>query len=235
MPAGFQVFTNNGDVLQIDNEAVVYSLRKSGQVSCSINAFNWIDYVGLLDITGINHPMVAVQSSTPCAVEIIKPTGQNFPQYGSAGRTYVKFTTNTANAQIQYFLFDQWNAPGGNSGLEIFNAQGNRVFHSDWYLMEVVGFLNVPAGTPNRTATYNAGSVGSNRALCKTLNRVITTSQQGGAPVTYKDAVRITGGNAEVSYVAAGDYGNSDGWNYLQGVPNKIIVISTSTLPANYG
>jgi len=31
--------------------------------------------------------MVAVQSSTPCAVEIITATGDNFPQYGSAGRT----------------------------------------------------------------------------------------------------------------------------------------------------
>lgn len=233
MPAGFQVFTHNGNVLQIDQDSIVYSLRKAGKLTCSRNIFGTNDYVGLLDITAMNSPMAAVSSSVACTVEIVRPTGDFLP-YGSSGRTYLKLTCNQANAQIQYYLFDQWNAPGGNTGIEVFDGRGNTVFHSDWYLLDVSGFLHVPANTPSRTEAYNAGSIGSNKALAITLNRVITLSGQGGAPQTYKEAVRINNGNALVSYVNAGDYGVAGGYSYLRNIPNKVMVIDTKLLPNSY-
>jgi hypothetical protein len=234
MPAGFQVFTHDGNVLQIDDESIVYSLRRSGKVICSQNIFGLDDYVGMLDITGYNNPIAAIQSSTACAAEIVRPKGEFLP-YGSSGRTYLKLTCNSANAQIQYYVFDQWTAPRGNSGVEVFDSSGNVIFHSDWHLMDVVDFLNVPAGQPSRTGEQDAGAVSSNRALAKTLNRVRTTAGQGGAPVTFKDSVRISGGRALVTYVRCGDYGNSAGYSYLQKIPNQLIVIDTSRLPANFG
>lgn len=235
MPAGFQVFTHAGNVLQIDSDSIVYSLRKSGQVNCDISAVQ-IDSegVGLVDITGYSNPLVAVQSHIATSVELVKPTGGYLPYYGSSGRTYAKFTTGVQNSLIQYYIFDQWTAPGGNVGIEVFDAAGNTAFHSDWHLMDVVDFLGIPAGAPLYQDVHNAGYVGGNRALAKTLNRVWTIGG-GNYPGTYKDAVRIANGNAEVSYVIAGGYGNSQGWNSQQTQENRIIVVDTGRLPANYG
>ncbi|WP_157958194.1 hypothetical protein [Salinicola sp. CR57] len=221
-------------MLQIDDESIVYSLRRAGKLTCSQNTFGLNDYVGMLDITGYSNPIAAIQSSTACAAEIVRPKGEFLP-YGSNGRTYLKLTCNSVNAQIQYYIFDQWVAPRGNSGVEVYDSSGNVVFHSDWYLMDVVDFLNVPAGNPTRSNTYTAGTVGSNRAIAKTLNRVWNQAGQGGAPSTHKEAVKISGGNAVVSYVFSGDYGNSAGFSLLQKIDNKLIVIDTSRLPANYG
>lgn len=238
MTAGFQVFTRDGSVLQIDTESIVYCLRKSGQVKCSQNVFensaNFKDFVGMVDITGFNAPIVAVKSSIACAVEIVKPTGQFLP-YGRSGRTYLKVTCGTPNASIQYYVFDQWNAPGGNAGLELFDASGNRTFHSDWYLMDVVGFLDASTSKLpfNRDTEAYLGSVSGNVALHKTITNLWTRARSGYAPETYKDGIRVSNGGARLSWVYAGAYGGSAGWNYR--VDAEVMVIDVSKLPSNYG
>lgn len=239
MPSGFQVYTNNGSVLQVDSDSISYSLRKSGVVSTNYEVEAGFVYVGHIDITGFNSPCVAIATSNSCVVEVIKPKGALLNSQGEyvyeSGRQYVRFTSKVKNLNVQYYVFDTWLAPSGRSGIEIFDSSGNTTFHSDWHLMSVVDFITIPAGEPAYYNTFNAGNVAGDVAISKTLNRVFTLSQQRGPPSTLKDEVHIENGNIIVSYLPCGPYGNSDGWNYLQNYDNNIIVLDVSKIPKNYG
>jgi len=71
-----------------------------------------------------------------CAVEFIKAHRDNFPQIWAAGwaaNLRQIHTQHHQNAQIQYSSSINGTPPAVTAGLEISNAQGNRVFPlADW-------------------------------------------------------------------------------------------------------
>lgn len=246
MAAGFQVFAADGQTLQVDGEYINFSLRKSGTISSSMIKANGLGgYHCCIDITGFNNPTVAYIASgsgNRCSMEVIRPEGTYLGGY-VGGRSYVRFTFDDSSASVTYYIFDQWTAPRGNSGVEVFNDSGQVVFHSDWYTMQVRGVINVPANRPRIVnlssggdpETFTVGSIVAGTAIMPTFCRLYTVAPNQDIPVTYKSGFWTSGNTLYTRYIASGEYGNSQGWNYNDDWAMPILMVDISVCPVPYG
>lgn len=148
MAAGLQVF-NDAGVLQIDQDYRNYQLRSKGTGTCSTS---W-------NTGGVQkwRTTVTVTSAT-APIVFIRPNSTAFIcQWGASvsGSTWAfEFYSTTQNAAFDWYAFDVTvSGTLPNFGLEVFNASGQRVFHSSIPPLKVVnvraagsGNLTIPSG-----------------------------------------------------------------------------------------
>lgn len=238
MPAGFQVFNIYGDALQVDGQYINYSLRKSGYITNGMPFDNGVDgrhY--LVDITEMNRPVIATKttsSSGLVSVEVVRPKGE-YPGY-VAGRLYARFSFASSTTWVAYYIFDQWVAPRGNTGIEVFNSAGQVVFHSDWLTLKVVDVLTVSSNVPTyEDSTHTIGSIPSGCALIQTYTRSTTRAPSGTYPSTYRTGVWTEGTTVKMRFVFVGIYGTSSSSGFNSGMSLPILVVDTTELPVPYG
>ncbi|MCQ9618410.1 hypothetical protein L1889_18390 [Paenalcaligenes niemegkensis] len=151
MAVGFQVMFPGGGQAQIDDTYRNYHLRKSG-------TFYNGDFVNdpnqayspsrraRINLAGMNSPVV-----------VLRPLGSNGQtmcgiEYGQGWADVLCWYNAVQTAGVEYYVYDDYSPPPVNYGLEIYNAQGRRVYHSNWRRMRVLGMRVIPAsGTPSLT------------------------------------------------------------------------------------
>lgn len=138
MPAGFEAYTENGGVVQIDDRYPVMCLRYTGAA------------------TVVNrHPASALGNSSLIAKTVDITVSAEDPQFfiQGPGRYGVIAITKSGSQwtfrvigyddkpTFNYFIFDRpTTTPANGAGLEVFDAQGKIVFSSLWRPMAVAGF-----------------------------------------------------------------------------------------------
>lgn len=237
MTAGFQVYSPNNGVLQVDGEYINCSLRKSGYITDAMVNKDYIDgYQYFLDITDFNRPLIAVKNqgaNNKVCVEVIRPSSETSSFGYVAGRTYVRFAFPSAAGNAEYYIFDQWSAPKGNKGIEVYSSSGDLVFHSDWYTLRIVGMLSVPALIPSKNGSASTiGNVVQGAALLQTYSKFYSTNPNLAAPSLYRAGVWVDGTTAKIQFMYAGVYGGQTAYNRVH--PMTILQVDTSACPIPY-
>lgn len=194
MPAGITII-NNGGTVQIDENWKNYGYRQRIPVSVSVydtsppnpTGFNGATYQ--LAVSGSPQLLVA------CRAADLLPVKQF--SYYSGGTWYITWlfmkqlgVFGTVSETVWFYVFDEMGGAYSNVGLEVFNASGQRVFHSDSPVMRLGGanvgvqpcntqfngdsgreyvpliltppFVSANVGSGNRHFSYGNRSVGSN-------------------------------------------------------------------------
>lgn len=133
MPAGLQVFNDFGTT-QIDENWKNYGFRQKFSVPLSAGPTDQPVPVQL-PLTGVA-PLVAVRAGT------LMPIPMHSHLDGSSWifnwRFYAPFINQIYNETVDFYVFDvPWSGGFSNVGIEVFNASGERVYHSDMPVMTV--------------------------------------------------------------------------------------------------
>jgi hypothetical protein len=152
MPVGLTVF-NDANILQIDENSLNFGCVAQGTVTLT-NAHpaqagyeSRPNQVRCADITvtGRQNPIIAIKASGPAGVLATTKSGTTVTfRIASIG-------TPTSNPTVDYFVFDTNPASptGAQAGLEIRDASGRVIFHSNFGNMQVVGAVGSGLGNYN--------------------------------------------------------------------------------------
>lgn len=194
MPAGLTVY-NTGSTVQIDENWKNYGYRQKIPVTVTSYdtsppnpaGFNGATYQ--LAVSGSPQLLVA------CKASDLLPVKQH--SYYSSGTWYLNWifmkqigVFGAVSETVEFYVFDEMNSSYSNVGLEVFNASGERVYHSDAPVMRLGGasvgiqgcnvgftgdsgrtyvplilippFVSANVGSGNRHFSYGNRSVGSN-------------------------------------------------------------------------
>lgn len=153
MPSGLTIF-NTSNTVQIDETWRNYGFRQIIPVNITTTNTNPPgNTVYNLSVTG-QEVLVACKASTLCALP-----GRSYFDGTTWTFQWVFFTEfvgDTINETVEFYVFDMMNSAYSNVGLEIFNAAGQRVFHSDQSVMKVGTSGSLPitstfTGVPGRS------------------------------------------------------------------------------------
>lgn len=137
MGVGFQVFNNDG-FIQIDADYLNLELKQKGPFS--LNGSNTANGGGVssgvqVSFTG-ESPVIAIKSTTFCCAYPLSRSGNTF-------NFYIYNGDNQA-CTGEYFIFDNSSdASAGNTGMQIFNAQGRLVFDANKKYLKVLDYWQV--------------------------------------------------------------------------------------------
>lgn len=141
MPAGIQIFGSHG-VLQIDENYKNLVVVAQGSKAALDWASAGVSYNVSIAVPNFVTPLIAFKSD--------EQVGLGYSSISGSTWTFFFLTNNPA--PMSYWVFDQSPAPSpGSIGFEVYNAAGERVFHSAQKPMRVVG---VGAGTYPSGRTY---------------------------------------------------------------------------------
>lgn len=146
MTAGLRVINDSGAV-QIDSDYQVFEFKAKGTAYCTTNDGGSITrYITTITVTSNGAPMIAIRSSVLVGYIGAAVSGSSWTFY---------FTSNTYNAQVDWYHFDKPDAAAsyGNVGLRLFKADGTLAVHSDMDIMRIAGVHNPSLGA----ASYPAG------------------------------------------------------------------------------
>ncbi|MGY6251752.1 hypothetical protein ACXIUS_30265, partial [Bosea thiooxidans] len=137
---------NTGNTVQIDENWKNYGFRQTVPVSLTAYAtsppnptgFNGATYT--LTLTGSPQLLVACKASTLLPVKM-------HCYYDSGTWTmnwlFLPPFAGTYSETVTFYVFDQMDSSFSNVGLEVFNASGERVYHSDAPVMRLGSDSNV--------------------------------------------------------------------------------------------
>ena len=128
MAAGLQIFSQNGDVLQIDSD--YRNLVFDGSFTVAIPAAP----------SGLSSTIVNVDADRLYAYRTESPDGVVVAMYPQAGRLVFVGGYSAATVRVYRFRKDG-GAPAGNSGLEVFDPAGSLVFSSNFKYLRVLDFI----------------------------------------------------------------------------------------------
>lgn len=141
MSAGLTVY-NTGNTVQIDENWKNYGFRQKIPVSATVYdtsppnpaGFNGMPYT--LTVSGSPQLLVA------CKASVLLPIKQH--SYYSGGTWSLSWLFmrqpgmfGAVSETVEFYVFDQMDGAYSNVGLEVFNAAGQRVFHSDAPVMKL--------------------------------------------------------------------------------------------------
>jgi hypothetical protein len=172
MAAGFQSFNDSGNV-QIDADYSNYVMVAKGTAVSGPRS----DAGFGADISsGKKNSIIAIRSGAFAAV---------FNSLDSAGNVVHRVLTETNGASFEYWIFSADPAPAANSGIEIYNAAGQRVFQGIAPYLRLLGFYNVPvnAGTNGSVSTPGKNPAWVSASYCA-LWEGATVPNPGGAPIS---------------------------------------------------
>lgn len=150
MPAGIQII-NDAYTVQIDENWKNYGFRQKIAVFQSITTPATTPFLTYTLVVPGRECQVAVKSS------VFKVMAAN--SYFDGSNYYFHYllippeATGTHSETIEFYVFDvPYTGAFSNVGLEVFNAAGERVFHSDMRPMKVAGVVGAASftGTPGR-------------------------------------------------------------------------------------
>lgn len=226
MPAGLTIF-NDGGTVQIDENWKNYGFRQKIPVAVTSydtsppnpTGFNGATYQ--LAVAGSPQLLVA------CKAAVLLPVKLHSYYDGSTWYLNWLFLKQSGvfgavGETVEFYVFDAMNSVYSNVGLEVFNAAGERVFHSDAPVMRLGGanvgiqpcntafsgdsghvyvpliltppFVTANVGLGNRHFSYGNRSVGSN-ILAEGTPQLGTTASLVGVvdlPGLYA-AIDVTG------------------------------------------
>jgi hypothetical protein len=141
MPTGLQVISDSGH-LQISDAGYNFALRFSGNVTLGAttdsslgSATATLSYVG-------SPPIVAIQSTSPCAIAFVNTTGNTHT---------VTISGTIVGSVVKVFIFDRPAPNAAGFGLEVRDASNNVVFSSDAKLMKIAATVSTSFATPQVT------------------------------------------------------------------------------------
>lgn len=196
MPAGLTIYNDSGTV-QIDESWENYGFRQVIDVPLSITNPPQ-EYITYSLVTPGADVLVA------CRAEGLRPVmmrsyfdGTNFT-YNWA--FFPRFIGETFSETVRFYVFDLMTGTYSNVGLEVFNASGNRVYHSDAGLMKVRDRL-----------PGNVGFTGvSGRSYVPLIERNPVYAFDLGFPFGYRTAshsLRVSGSNITTDSVGGAGWG----------------------------
>ncbi len=207
MPAGLQIFNDSGTV-QIDENWKNYGFRQRIPVTLSAGPV----VGGPTDVAPYQLVVPGEAALVACRAEVLKPVALH--SYLSGGywtynwQFHPPFVTGTYTETVQFYVFDvHYENVFSNVGLEVFNAAGERVFHSD---MEVT---KVPPGGDARPCSADfTGSPGRIYAPLIVVNPIRATF----TGVSYRHstrALRVSGSsilssNQDINSSTIGEFAN---------------------------
>lgn len=210
MPAGLQIFGSHG-VIQIDETHKNFVVVQQGSKVSGDWSFSGGSYFTSVVVTNAVAPLVAYKSDAVVA----------FVHTSISGSTWTfGFRSDTPDA-MSFWVFDE--APASspdNFGLEIYNASGQRVFHSSQKPMKVVG---------TTTGTYASGRT---YAVMVTTASYHQSSVPSGLPFPeeWQGYDSATGYNVNANLISEGSvtlfngYTINEGGNYDDPAPSPIVV-----------
>lgn len=150
MPQGIEVYNDTTSLL-INSEFRNYTLRRSGV----LNPGNFISYpvylwdssrAAILDTSGTNRPVVVLRPLNRASRATVFQTRLGISGVlDNADRMYVFVNSGETITAMEWFMFDDWQHPGsGNVGLQTFNATGQKVFDSEWPLLNIISAHTMP-------------------------------------------------------------------------------------------
>jgi len=166
MPAGLQIFNDDGAVIIDEN---YFNLVLRQKVEGNTIATEYVTGTGskiTLNYNGPSYPLIAWQCAEEIMMQGFTRSGTNFDFTmrcaGTAGTAYTLFVFGEPDPIADY----------GNFGLEVFNAAGQRVYHSGAKPARIVDFRSVSGGIAARTnIAYTAG-----RQYATAMTRPATTN-----------------------------------------------------------
>ncbi|CAN7337566.1 hypothetical protein LJR090_002564 [Bosea sp. LjRoot90] len=194
MPAGLRIINDTGTV-QIDENWKNYGFRQKISVFLSTPGLSFYS----LPVTG-EAVLLAVKASTL----MIEPLGSSLS--GSTWtfdfRYHGEFTGGGSET-VDFYVFDVPPAGGfSNVGMQVFNASGERVYHSDMDVMKVP-----PGGIlPCNTSFF--GTPGRTYAPLTLINP--TRTENVGGYFTSTRALRVSGSDILSSNILIGPGGFLD-------------------------
>lgn len=153
MPEGLEVYNDNG-VFQIDGNRRNFQLKQSGSGTCNTSETTGgrTRYYTTIAVTSSTAPLFFIGGNTNvCGLYGISVSGSTWT---------FQIVSNTNGATFNYWVFDAQDTAPDNFGLEVWNAAGQRVFHSGGKPLRIVGVQNGAT-----TVTYTAGRT---YAVCQT-------------------------------------------------------------------
>lgn len=149
MAAGFEVIFGSDSEkegkAQIDESYVNFHLRKSGIITPS-------EWTLRTEVGGKTKEVVIDISMYVEPIIVLNPLG-NYTTASAvsyetrAGKKCIIlniWNNYTPNANVEYYIFDNYTPPIDNYGLEVKDATDKVVYHSSWYRMRVVGQYIMP-------------------------------------------------------------------------------------------
>lgn len=203
MPAGLTI-RNNAGTVQIDENWRNFGFRQIIPVTITTtNANPPGNTVYNLTVSG-QEVLVACRATTICALP-----GKSY--FDGSNWTFqwiffTEFSGQTITETVEFFVFDLMNGTYSNVGLEIFNAAGQRVFHSDQGVMKVGSSASLPITT--------AFSGAPGRSYVPLIERNPVHGVNLGLPIGYRlasYALRVSGSNIVPTFIqtsngASGEY-----------------------------
>lgn len=151
MPAGLQILNSFG-TFQIDENWKNFGFRQYVDVGFSITLPNLTPYLKYSLVVPGQMAMVAIRASV--FYPVLLSSSFDGTNYTFNWELYPPVASGTHAETIRFYVFDVPPSGGfSNVGLEVFNASGERVFHSDVSVMKIAGVLSGAdgfTGTPGR-------------------------------------------------------------------------------------
>jgi hypothetical protein len=129
MPAGLQIFNDSGTV-QIDELWRNYGFKQVQTQSVTADSDGTI-----VDVTAVGTDILIAPRPTTLLVAPMQSylSGSTWT-YRFMFRSY--FVGETITETVSFYVFDMLDGTYSNVGLEVFNASGQRTFHSDGAMMK---------------------------------------------------------------------------------------------------
>lgn len=137
MVSGLQVF-NDDNVFQIDQDYYGFAMKQKGSISMSVDTAPHPNpmSIGSITVSAIN-PIIALSSGAHCGIYNVSSSGGSW--------TFKVRSADASLTSINYWVFDIVSnvTITDTVGLEVFNASGNRVWHSSMKPLNIVGVINL--------------------------------------------------------------------------------------------
>lgn len=152
MATGFQVINDNG-ILQIDEFFRNMVLVARGTAQTSSNSG-----VGIMPYQGADFfelPYPVAQRQPVVAVRCAPQAGNSYGITWLVQDDRIQFFSLGNNVVFEYFIYDRidFGNASGNTGMQVFNAEGVEVFNSNNNYMKVLGSYDVNIGPPSTVNT----------------------------------------------------------------------------------
>lgn len=252
MASGLQIFFGNDStqagLLQIDENYINFHLRKSGVIKPIdwklVKNFSYDEGGGKLkefaiNVKNFNEPTI-----------VLKPLGDYTT--ASAVSQRINITTGEPevvlniwhnyepNADVEYYIFDNYTPPIDSLGIELRNAANQTVYHSSWYRMRVVGSHILPKQKQiNEIVDLDIPLSIRNKKLGLMLPPGRVAMQKGlyDYATLLKDCVYFKS-SSQISVYKVAINAGSGWWNPMTGFwnwsPLLILYVDVSDYPTNY-
>lgn len=224
MPYGFEMYTQDGNVLNVSSNYFNLSLVQTGLLSelLYMNNIGGGQLVRGMFNTGLKHPTVAVEISEGRYVTIydVDTNLRMFDIWAAAGVDLTK---------VKYYVFSAGNTSNKTYGRQVFNDLGECVFDSNLKYMRILGRGAITVDKPTiaamcqgRSGTFDRIYVGqaSGKRQYWDKETFTTYARSGNAVVTQKVTI-------DYGYVLK-SYAMPDGFISRRSLPAPLILNVTN-------